>query len=108
MPQQRQVTLRWFELTGTSNQTDVVLELGCGLGALAAIHPNYLGLELSRTAIRSAAFSAPVVNGDMQELPFRSGSVSFIFSWAALEHVPRPELVLEEVRRVLKPGGVAL
>jgi SAM-dependent methyltransferase len=44
----------------------------------------------------------------MQRLPFADESVEFIFSWAAIEHVPAPELVMSEIERVLKPAGIAL
>jgi ubiquinone/menaquinone biosynthesis C-methylase UbiE len=45
---------------------------------------------------------------DAQRLPFRDRSVDAFFSIAAIEHVPQPERVLEEVDRCLAPGGRAL
>lgn len=83
-----------------------VLELGTGLGALQDLHPAYVGTDLSIGAlvrrIRGAAFAS-----DAQQMPLRSGSVDAIYTIAVLEHVPRPDLAIEEIARVLRPGGVA-
>jgi SAM-dependent methyltransferase len=46
-----------------------------------------------------------VVNGDMQELPFGDEVFEDVISINAMYHVPRPEKVIEETVRVLKPGG---
>jgi len=95
------------------NTSALVLELGCGTGYLKDLHPGWIGLEFSLSALRrmfpqAATQTNRLVNADMQMLPFKSGSVDLLFSWAAIEHVPKPELVMVEVERVLKPGGIAI
>ena len=102
MPQQEQVTLGWRERTLA---TGPVLELGCGRGVLASILTGHVGLDLAYVPLRSIPRG---VNGDMERLPFRDRTIGFLFSWAAIEHVPNPEKVLAEVERVLRPGGVAV
>ncbi len=104
MSEQRGVTERWIG----SDSDKVVLELGCGIGALRDVHPNYIGLEFSLTALRRFPGKARRVNADMQHLPFRDKSVDFIFSWTTLEHVPHPDQTLVQIERVLKSGGIAL
>ncbi len=42
---------------------------------------------------------------DIHDLPFKDNSVDAIMSVAVLEHVRKPDAVLKEVLRVLKPGG---
>jgi SAM-dependent methyltransferase len=108
MPEALEVTSRWIGRCEATQKLGVVLELGCGRGPLGHIHPAYIGLEFSRKALASVPAGVRTVNADMQALPFQTNSIGFVFSWAAIEHVPYPERVLEEVARVLKPGGVAL
>ncbi|MFQ5663092.1 MAG: class I SAM-dependent methyltransferase [Terriglobia bacterium] len=86
---------------------DRLVELGCGQGALEGIHPRYVGLDLSRRALQKFfSPTTPRVQASMEELPLRSAAVGMVVSVAALEHVPRPERCLEEIARVLRPGGL--
>jgi SAM-dependent methyltransferase len=103
MPDEVQLTREWVERT---NVTGPSLELGCGTGLLAGAAPGYAGVDLAFTPL--LRMTGNRVEADIEELPFRSASIGFAFSWAALEHVPHPEAVLAEVERVLRPGGVAL
>ena len=108
-----QKTSHWLNLTGISaNPNAQVLELGCALGQLRSVHPGWVGLEFSETAVRrireNCGDQIRVVHGDMQELPFPDDSLDAIFSWAAIEHVPHPDRVMAEVSRSLKRGGVAI
>lgn len=83
-----------------------VLELGAGLGALQDVHPAYVATDLSVEAL-VRRMRRPAFASDVQALPLRSGSLDALFSVAVLEHVPRPELAVEEILRVLRPDGVA-
>ena len=103
MPEQERVTREW---AARANVTGPSLELGCGRGKLAGAAPKHVGLDLAFAPL--PAIRRRAVQGDMEQLPFRDGSIDFIFSWAAIEHVPHPERVLAEVERVLRAGGVAL
>lgn len=42
---------------------------------------------------------------DIHRLPFKDGSIDAVMSVAVLEHVQEPARVIQEVHRVLKPGG---
>ena len=42
---------------------------------------------------------------DLERVPFRTASFDVVLCTETLEHVARPERVLSELRRVLKPGG---
>jgi SAM-dependent methyltransferase len=42
---------------------------------------------------------------DISQLPFKNNSIDLIISIAVLEHVPDPKIIVEEIARVLKPGG---
>jgi SAM-dependent methyltransferase len=43
--------------------------------------------------------------GDGLHLPIASDSVDFVHSQAVLEHVPDPQRAVDELRRILRPGG---
>lgn len=82
-------------------------------GYLRDVHQGWLGLELSLSALQRVLSQTPMqpnrlLNADMQVLPLKGGSIDLLFSWAAIEHVPNPELVMAEIQRVLKPGGIAI
>jgi len=83
----------------------LILELGCGKTNWREITGRYVAYDLGFGVLRFRDENA--VQGDMQQLPFPDRSIDFIFSIAAIEHVPKPELVYEEVARVLKSGGRA-
>ncbi len=42
---------------------------------------------------------------DAYNLPFRTGSVPFIYTYQTLHHFPEPDPIIEEIYRVLSPGG---
>jgi SAM-dependent methyltransferase len=44
---------------------------------------------------------------DATRLDFADASFDFVYSFSVFEHLPDPAAVLREVRRILKPGGVA-
>ncbi|MFQ5911350.1 MAG: methyltransferase domain-containing protein [Thermoplasmata archaeon] len=45
---------------------------------------------------------------DAHSLPFRDGSFDWVLTDQVLEHIENPFQVVEESRRVLKPGGYAI
>ncbi|MDX6766472.1 MAG: methyltransferase domain-containing protein [Candidatus Methylacidiphilales bacterium] len=98
-----------------------VLDLGCGpgtitLGLAQALLPGRVtGIDSSPAAIETAqrlAGGMELVNvtfrtGNAYELPFEDASFDLVFSHALLEHLSRPDEVLAEIHRVLRPGGIA-
>jgi SAM-dependent methyltransferase len=108
----RAETRKWLEATGVAARVEArVLELGCGLAQLRDVHPGWIGLEFSETAVQRVHAQFPhvrMVHGDMQAMPFEDEGIDCLFSWAAIEHVPHPEQVMAEIARVLAPGGVAI
>ena len=50
-------------------------------------------------------FQGVDIVADICHLPFRDGSVDAVLCLAVLEHVPYPQQVLAEIKRVLRPGG---
>jgi SAM-dependent methyltransferase len=89
-----------------------VLDLACGAGrhtaALRRRGYRTLGLDLSLTLLVRAA-GLPRVAGDMRRLPFAAGSfdwvLNFFTSFGYFEGERENFQVLEEVVRILTPGG---
>jgi SAM-dependent methyltransferase len=75
-----------------------VLDLGCGNSPYAALFPNRMCLDLRRKP------GAAVV-GDAHALPFAADSFDLILSTEMLEHTVEPQRIVDEIRRVLRPGG---
>ncbi len=46
------------------------------------------------------------LRGDCLSLPFRANCADLILSQAVLEHVTNPDLAMQEMFRVLRPGGI--
>jgi SAM-dependent methyltransferase len=80
------------------------LEVGCGRGLFQDLVPDYTGVDISMTV--APLMHKPFVACDASQLPFENGSFDALWSVTVLEHVTDPETVLEEMRRVLKPGGL--
>ncbi len=91
-----------------------VVDLGCGAGdsvdAFRRADPGvrWLGLDLPRSpevATRTRT-DAEFATFDGVAIPLPDGSQDLVFCKQVLEHVQRPEPLLAEVGRVLRPGGV--
>ena len=95
---------------------DTVLDLGTGSGyALRALRETRgvgrgYGLDGSPEMVRNAREYTDddrigYVIGDFHALPFATDSIDHIWSMEAFYYAQRPDSVLEEIRRVLSPGG---
>jgi SAM-dependent methyltransferase len=83
--------------------------------AWAATHGgNAFGVDISEPTVRQAraAFtpSQPLraAAGDVRALPFRDESFDAVYSMGTIEHFAESERAVEEMARVLKPGGRAI
>jgi len=90
-----------------------ILDLGCGDGLIARIlfegeAPVDVGLDPWFSQIRRApstgAYTA-VQQASADAMPYRSGVFGTVFSNSVLEHIPNLTPVVQEVARVLVPGG---
>ena len=98
---------------------DRVLEIGCGTGAQTVIlydqSPNtrFLSVDRSRDSLTAAVAkcegrgipSAPFVQADLFQLPFKDQTFDHVFVCFVLEHLPDPQNALVHLARVLKPNG---
>ncbi len=94
-----------------------VLEIAAGTGldfphyragvTVVATEPDLRMLERARCRAEHAAATIVLVAADAQALPFREHSFDTVVVGLGLCTIPSPTHALAELRRVLRPGGVA-
>ena len=88
----------------------VIVDMGCGPGfyttAFRARGAEVIPVDRDPAELTYAG-SAPegALIGDAEDLPIPDGSLDGAFCSNMLEHTPRPERVIAEIERVLRPGG---
>ena len=96
-----------------------VLEVGCGAGVdlvrFARGGAEVTGVDLARPAIdlARANFEQQGLQGefrvaDGEQLPFPDDSFDLVFAHGVVQYTPNPQRLVDECRRVLKPGGDAI
>ena len=88
-----------------------VLDIGCRSGALTRhfLDGNeVVGLDVDRAGLAKAEALGiePVVADVGEPLPFADASFDAVVAGELLEHLPFPEALVAEARRVLRPSGV--
>jgi len=93
-----------------------VLEVGVGCGShaqlLAPRSGRYVGIDLTSyatetTAARLALFGLPggVIRMDAEHLGLATATFDFVWSWGVIHHSSNTRAALEEIYRVMRPGG---
>jgi demethylmenaquinone methyltransferase/2-methoxy-6-polyprenyl-1,4-benzoquinol methylase len=101
---------RLISLAGIA-ANDRVLDLACGTGDIlfrgAGRAKIAVGLDVTMRMLQLAATkqTAPLVNGDMLALPFASGYFTVVTAGYGLRNVPDLQKAIDEIARVLAPGG---
>jgi ubiquinone/menaquinone biosynthesis C-methylase UbiE len=98
-----------------------VLDVGCGQGTLLNYLPRFgatmFGLDMSPVSLRRAAVGATALGysnnvhlsvADAESLPFPNAYFDAVISFGVLHHTPDTRAGVNELWRVLKPGGLAL
>jgi ubiquinone/menaquinone biosynthesis C-methylase UbiE len=114
--------MRWYVVRRAVavKQTGEAADLGCGPGhlvvELAQASPNLqvTGIDLSGEMLAQAESYArrtghgeriTFKKGDASQIPFPNGSLDLVLSTLSLHHWSDPVSVLDEIARVLRPGG---
>jgi len=88
-----------------------VLDLGCGDGHFASVafdHPLDVGIDPWWGPLQEAKTRGAyqlLIRSDGAKIPFPDAYFASVVSNSVLEHIPHLDQVLEEVARVVQPGG---
>jgi ubiquinone/menaquinone biosynthesis C-methylase UbiE len=84
-----------------------ILEVGAGEGVVAARVAARFPLATMVTLDLDAALPSTVV-GDACRLPFPMDSFDLVLAVEVLEHLPAPDIAIDEMARVARPGATAI
>jgi len=88
-----------------------ILEIGAGTGQ-QALELQRRGFAVNAIEVADSAYAStrvfPVIDYDGAHIPFSNGNFDVVFSSNALEHVRDLSGLHAEIRRVLKPDGIAI
>lgn len=95
-----------------------VLELGCGIGTdsinfaragakLTVMELSEKSLEITKKRFEAYGLEANFVLGSGEELSsyFPNKQFDLIYSFGVIHHTPNPSAVIQEIKKVIKPGG---
>ncbi|MBR1214312.1 class I SAM-dependent methyltransferase [Bradyrhizobium sp. JYMT SZCCT0180] len=93
-----------------------VLDIGCGNGyvlyqyarhgaSVAGVDLTKTAVELSRKRFELGGLKGEFLQVDGNKLPFPDGHFDIVCSMGVLHHVSDPRPMVEEIFRVLRPGG---
>jgi ubiquinone/menaquinone biosynthesis C-methylase UbiE len=96
-------------------KNDMILDLGSGIGYFSELLYAYAsrvkGMDLEPENVRTAKELYPDIDflaADAVSLPFKDASFNKILCTEVLEHIQNDTSAIQELSRVLKPGGFAL
>lgn len=98
-------------IQATGQPTGRVLDVGCATGNFLAamrdrgweafgVEPNSYAANYARERLGLNVFI-----GELEEAGYATNFFDLVTLWDVLEHVPDPRATLEEVARILRPGG---
>jgi len=106
--------IRFFEDYGHEDADRSFLDIGCATGRLG----SYLndrgwmarGVEVCREAAEygNTHHNISIFPGTLEEASFPDSTFQYVHTSHVIEHINRPDQFVQEIYRILKPGGVFL
>jgi dolichol-phosphate mannosyltransferase len=97
---------RFRVIRGMVDGATRILDIGCGSSRILQSLPQAVGLDMQIRKLRwLRAPGRQLVQGSLSELPFADGAFDAVICSEVIEHIPRGEIDLSDMVRVLAPGG---
>jgi len=108
-----------FDWVESEKPKSKLLEIGCGMGTdllqIARRNLQVTGIDLTEEGIALAkkrfeiyGLPAELKVDDAENLSFEDNTFDVVYSFGVLHHTPDTQKSIDEVLRVLKPGGLAV
>lgn len=104
------IQLDYVEQFNSSKGT--ILDIGCATGIFLnhAVERGWqvIGIEVNEQAAKMAreTYGIDIFTGNIEEANISTSSIDVVTLWDVLEHLPSPRSALQEIRRILCPGGL--
>lgn len=89
-----------------------ILDAGCGAGGNMEFMDEYgtvVGIDISQEMVEYCRMiGLKVSHGSVDNMPFQDADFDVVLCLDVLEHLPDEQPVLEELKRVVKPGGILI
>jgi ubiquinone/menaquinone biosynthesis C-methylase UbiE len=96
----------------TKDKASNILDIGCGDGVLLHLiskktKAQLSGVDLDSDSLKFAKskLKANFIKSSADKLPFKPSSFNLVIASEIIEHLGKPEKMLSEIKRVLKPKG---
>ncbi|SVB54956.1 uncharacterized protein METZ01_LOCUS207810, partial [marine metagenome] len=105
------------DLERRTQNSRLILDIGCGDGFLfthlaeGAHGAELYGMDLSHRRLiitKKRKFPVRLLDGNAEYLPFGEATFDVVICTEALEHLIDPSAAIQEIRRILKPGGLLI
>ena len=100
----------YLEKRGVAVAGQTVVDLGSGIGGYCLEFrdrgADVVAIDLIQPDALKGEDSVKLIAGSAEAVPIRSETVDFVFCASLIGHVPHPERLLQEIVRILKPGGL--
>ena len=86
--------------SGAGRFTEVMLDAGARVVTF-----DYSSAIFANRDNNAAKGDVSFLQADMRKIPFPENAFDFVFCYGVIQHLPEPRAAVDELARVLKPGG---